>query len=200
MIICSALLGLALLVTQSCVDKSYDWDDMDTTGVVNIPPVMLGNIDVFYLDKLATGILPDGIPVYDHKIVLSDTIAGLFDGDAIQDFFFDGAGTVKIEAKADVVIKEIPTNGRIMLYFNVINNEKKRIQEIVIPEQELRKGNDQTLTIEIASQYMRYMGDANSLELTIVILTNDGRIQIHSDDYIFLKSVIVKTGGYHIDL
>lgn len=195
-----AVLCLTLPLAQSCVDKSYDWDDMDKSGVLNIPPIMLGDIDIIYLNGLSTGIFPGGLPVSGFKIALSDTISGIFDGDAIKDFFFEGANTVKFEAKADVVVKDAPANAKILLYFNVIDYNDSRISSVVIPKQELRKGEGQELVIEIASQYMEYMKNAKSLELTIVITSDAGVIQIDSQDYIFLNSVIVKTGGYHFEL
>lgn len=198
---CTIMLCLTLLLAQSCVDKSYDWDDMDTSGVFNIPPVMLGDIDKIYLGGLSTtSILPEGLPVTGFKRVLTDTITGIFDGDVMQDFFFEGADTVKIEAKADVVIKEVPGDTRIILYFNAIDYENNRIQEVVIPQQELRAETDQAVNIKIAPKYMKYMEEAKSLELTIAIIADSGTIQIGAEDYIFLKSVIVKTGGYHLDL
>lgn len=198
-ILCSGILCLGMLFAQSCVDKAYDWDDMDKSGVFNIPPIMMGDIDIIYLHELQTGILPDGFPATGFEIVLTDTINGMFEGDAIEDFFFDGAGEVKFEAKVDIAIAKL-ANTRIMLYFNVIDYNDNKINGVVIPGQELSNGNNQALAIKIASQYMKYMEDAKSLEITIVVAADNGTVQISEGDYIFLKSVIVKTGGYRFEL
>lgn len=190
-----------MLFAQSCVDKSYNWDDMDKSGVLNIPPVMLGDIDTIYLHKLPEIVWPEGLPPLpgDIELVLSETISGLFEGNAIQDFFFEGADTVKFETKADVVINQLP-NARITLCFNVLNNANNRITGVVIPAQKVVNGKDQALTIAIAPKYMKYMEDAKSLEIIIAIAPGGGPVQTANGDYIFLKSVIVKTGGYRFEL
>lgn len=198
-----SIISLSMFITQSCIDKSYNWDDMDKNGVFKIPPIFLGSIDTIYLGELPEVVLPEGTPTEGYKLALSDTIAGIFDGDAIKDFFFDGADTIKMEAKTDIYIKKAG-NMDIIIYFHVIDYDNQRIPEIVIPRQQLQKGNgeqdkNQPLVIKIEPQYMKYMENAESLELTIVIVADGSPIQIDAKDYVFLKDVIVKTGGYHFE-
>jgi len=180
------------------VDKDYNWDNIDKSGVLYIPPVMIGNIDTIYLEGLPEGIFPGGIPLPDWSITKSDTIKGLFDGDAVKDFFFDGAGDVEITARADI---DLEIEGIFIdIYFNVINYNNARITQVVIPKQNLTIGKDQNLSIKIASEYMQYMEEAKDLELTINLRSEDASIWIGEDDYIFIKNAIVKTGGFHFEL
>lgn len=181
----------------SCIDKEYDWDDLDRTGVLRIPPVMFGNIDTIYLQGLPEAIIPGGIPLPDWTIAKSDTIKGLFDGDAVRDFFFEGAGAVEISAQADI---DMEISGiTIELHCFPIDYEGNIINEVKIEKQTLSADKDQKLSVIIPSEGMRYMENAKDLGLIIVLKTRNAFIWIGEDDYIFIKNVIVKTGGYHID-
>lgn len=192
------LITLSVILMQSCVDKDYDWDNMDKSGILSIPPVMFGNIDTIYIDGLPDGILPDGISIPDFLIAKSDTIRGIFDGDAVKDFFFDGAGEVEISAKADL---DLEISGlTIDLHFEVIDYEGRAIKNVKIAKQTLETSKDQTLSLKIAPEYMKYMENARDLGLTIVLSSTDGSIRIGEDDYLFIKNMIVKTGGYHFEL
>lgn len=192
------LITMCLFLTvSSCVDKGYEWDELDKTGVLNIPPVMFGNIDTIYLEGLPEGIIPGGIPLPDFSLSRGDVIHGLFDGDAVRDFFFDGAATVEISAKADI---DLSISGvTIELYFYPIDYDGNIMEDIIIAKQTLAAGKDQQLSIIVPSEYMRYMSSAKDLGLTVVLSAKDASIWIGEDDYIFIKNVIVKTGGYHID-
>lgn len=189
---------LFVCLVQSCVDKDYDWDDIDKNGVISIPPVMYGNIDTISLKLLPDGILPDGIPIPDFTLVKSDTIRSLFDGEAVQKFFFDGAGDVEIAATVDAQMQI--TGLTIDLYFNVIDKNGQKIPSVVIPKQQLKIAKNQTLSIKLASQYMKYMENAKDLELTIVISSAHGTVTLDDEDYIYLRETIVRTGGFHFEL
>ncbi|MFV0419442.1 MAG: hypothetical protein ACK5KT_12015 [Dysgonomonas sp.] len=192
------LITFSVILMQSCVDKDYDWDNIDKSGVLNIPPVMFGNIDTIYIDGLPEGILPEGIPIPDFSIAKSDTIRGIFDDSTVKDFFFDGAGTVEISAKADI---ELEISGlTVDLYFDVINYENQAIKDVKIAKQTLDTSKDQSLSIKLEPQYMKYMENAKDLALTIVISSKNGSVWIGGEDYLFIKSAIVKTGGYHFEL
>lgn len=192
------LITFSVILMQSCVDKGYDWDNIDKGGVLHIPPVMFGNIDTIFIDGLPEGILPEGVPVPDFSIVKSDTIRGLFDDSTVKDFFFDGAGAVEILAKADL---DLEISGLVVdLYFEVINYDNQAITDIKIAKQTLNISKDQSLSIKIEPEYMKYMENAKDLELTIVISSKDGSVRIGEDDYLFINSAIVKTGGFHFEL
>lgn len=192
------LIAISVIIMQSCTDKDYDWDNIDKSGVLSIPPVMFGNIDTIYIDGLPEGLLPGGVPVPNVSTTRKDVIEGLFSEDAVKDFFFDGAGAVEITAKADV---DLDISGvTIDLYFNIIGNDNQVISGVVIPKQTLTIAKNQSLSIKIAPEYMKYMENAKDLGLTIVFSTNNASIWIGENDYIFIKEAIVKTGGYNFEL
>lgn len=192
------IIAISSFFFLSCVNSEYNWDNLDKTGVLNIPPVMFGNIDTIYLEGLSEAIIPEGIPVPDAAITKSDTIKGLFDGDVIEDFFFDGAGNIEISAKADI---DVATTGvTIDIYCFPVDYQGKYIEEVKIDKQTLTTGKDINFSITIASEDMKYMENAKDLGLIIVLQSKNAYIWIGEDDYIFIKNVIVKTGGYHIDL
>lgn len=192
------LVTFSVILMQSCVNKDYDWDDIDKSGVLSIPPVMFGNVDTIYLEGLPEGILPEGISIPDFSLTKSDTIRGIFDGDAVKDFFFDGAGAVEISAKADL---DLEISGlSIDLYFEVINYSNQVIKDVKIAKQTLTTSKNQELTVKIAPEYMKYMENAKDLALTIVLISKNTSLWIGKDDYLFIKNAIIKTGGYHFEL
>jgi hypothetical protein len=200
-----ALLCLAacVFISQSCVEKDYDWDNIDKNGVLSIPPVMFGNIDTIYIKRLPSGILPPNISLPPMSIAKSDTIKGLFGGDAIKNFFFDGAGTVEIQAKADLMLSI--SGVTVNVYFSILDSNGNRIENVEIPEQSLTiNEKNQVFSIKVASQDMAYMENADDLELTIAISNEQGSaITIDGEDnknYLFLKEIIVKNGGFHFEL
>lgn len=190
-------IAVVTFIMQSCIDKDYDWDDMDKSGVLKIPPIPLGS-DTVYLEGLPE-IIPGGISLPIGSIALTDTIKGLFEGDAIEDFFFDGADPIKITS--DMEVKVQTTGVTLTMYFHIINQQNERIEEIKIKEQPFSIGKNQKLEIEIASQYMKYMENARDLQFTIVIDTkNNPSFWIGPNDFIAMTNAIVQTGGYHFEL
>ncbi|MBK5721260.1 hypothetical protein JGH11_10295 [Dysgonomonas sp. Marseille-P4677] len=193
--LCALLLMWAL---QSCVDKDYDWDKLDTEGIISIPPIPLGKIDTIFLHGLPQGEKPWGIPIPNGSIVRSDTIRGLFNESVIKKFFYDGGETVEILSKIDM---NIDIKGvTIDIYMSIIDNNRKRIEEVVIPKQSLTTKINQELNIKIAPQYMKYMQAATDLQLTIVLRSDNATIWIGEDDYIYLRETIIKTGGFYYEL
>ncbi|NDV94035.1 hypothetical protein D0T84_03765 [Dysgonomonas sp. 521] len=192
------LIATSLFMAQSCVDKDYDWDNLDKDGVISIPPVPLGNIDTIYIKGLPQGDNPWNIPIPDGSIVKSDTIKGLFDGDAVKNFFFEGAGNVEISSKIDL---DLEIKGvTIEIYLNIIDSDGKRNTDVVIPNQSLTTTKNQQFSIKIGSEYMSYMQNARDLLLTIAIRADNATIWLGEDDYIYLREAIIKTGGFHYEL
>ncbi len=190
-------ISLFALLCQSCVDKDYDWDDLDKGGVIKIPPVPLGKIDTIFIHGLPEGDHP-GIPIPDGSIVRSDTIRGLFDESVVKKFFFEGADTIEISADMDLMLAI--EGVKIEIYINIIDKNRKRIKEIVIPKQSLVMETNQKFEIKIEPQYMKYMKDASDLQLTIVLSSDEASIWIGEDDYIYFREAIIKTGGFYYDL
>lgn len=187
-----------VFVMQACVDKEYNWDNIDKNGVISIPPVPLGSIDTIYIHGLPQGETPWGIPIPDFSITRSDTIKGLFEGNAVKNFFFEGANTVEISAKIDIDLEIKGVN--IDIYFDIINYDNTRNINVKIPKQTLTTINDQVLSIKVDSEYMRYMEGAKDLLLTIVLSSEDGTVWLGENDYIYIRDTIIKTGGFHYEL
>lgn len=190
-------ISLLTLFCQSCVNKGYDWDELDKGGVIKIPPVPLGKIDTIFIHGLPEGD-HSGIPIPDESIVRSDTIRGLFDESVVKKFFFEGADTVEISADMDLylAIKGI----KLDIYISIIGKDRKPIKEIVIPKQSLTLETNQKFEVKIEPQYMKYMKDASDLQLTIVLSSDEASIWIGEDDYIYFREAIIKTGGFYYDL
>lgn len=192
------LLLIALNILPSCVDKDYDWDNIDKNGIIKIPPVPFGSIDTIFLDGLPRWDESWGIPLPDGSIGVKYVIDDIFSGNAVKNFFYDGASTVEISSKVDI---DLDIEGVTLEFrFNVIDQEGNKIENVVIPSQILSTGKDQLFSIKIDPQYMRYMQNANDLELVIILRTDDALIWIGEDDYIYLKEAIVITGGFHYEL
>lgn len=190
-------MSLLALVLISCVDKDYDWDNLDTSGIISIPPIPLGKIDTIFIHGLPQGQIP-GIAIPNGSIALSDTIRSLFDESVVKKFFYDGNQNVEIVSKIDLDLEIKGIN--VDIYTSIIDDNRKRINEIVIPKQTLTTKKDQTFSIKIASQYMKYMKNAMDLQLTIVLSASDATIWLGEDDYIYLRETIIKTGGFYYEL
>ncbi|GAB6122041.1 hypothetical protein [Dysgonomonas termitidis] len=183
---------------QACVDKDYDWGNMDKSGVISIPPIPLGDIDTIYIKGLPQLDGSWGIPIPDGSIALSDTIRGLFDDNAVRKFFYEGSETVEISAKIDIYVA---TRGvSLDVYFNIINTEKQRIAQVIIPKQTLTTGIEQEFSVKITSGYMQYMENASDLQLIIVLKSKDATLWLSNDDYLYIWGAIVKTGGFYYEL
>ncbi|MDU1891609.1 MAG: hypothetical protein E6767_13055 [Dysgonomonas sp.] len=188
----------ASILLSSCVDKEYDWNNIDKNGIIKIPPIPLGNIDTIYLEGLPRWDESWGIPLPDGAIGLRYTIDNIFSGNAVKNFFFEGANTVEISSKIDIDLETIGVTLEIRL--NVIDQSGNKIGQVVIPSQILTTGKDLAFSIKIETQYMPYMENAKDLELVIILQTNNALLWIGKDDYLFLKDAIVKTGGFHYEL
>ena len=188
-----------VLLLQSCVNKAYDFDNIDTSGVFNIPPIMLGNIERIELVNLPIGVLPPDIQIPNLSMVVSETLYDIFGEEVVENFFFDGAGAFAIEARE--VNLHLPLSGaRIDLFFNVLDSEGSSLPGVNITSQHLMAGQQgQRLLIEINEQSMRSMNNAQSLEMVLAISSPAGATVIPGDSYLELNSVIVRTGGIRFD-
>ena len=191
-----------VLLLQSCVNTDYDFDNMDTSGVFNIPPIMLGSIEIELFD-LPEGILPELPPEFTLpglSYVLSETLYDLFGEEVVDNFFFPGAGTVEIAARQ--VNVRLPVAGAtIDLFFNVLDSEGEPLLDVNIPHQRLTMGQqNQSLSITLNERYMRYMHNAQSLELVMALSSPPGAtLEIDGTSYLELNNVIIRTGGIRFD-
>ena len=189
-----------VLLLQSCVNRDYDFDNIDTTAVFRIPPIMLGSIEIELadLDELPIGILPPNIDIPALSVVKSYTLYDLFDEGVADNFFFDGAGTVEIVANATV---RLPLSGAtIDLFFNVLDSEGEPLSSVNIPRQRLTVGENPNFRITLDERYMRFMNNALSLEFVMLIASPAGATLIDGNSYLELNNVIFRTGGIRFDL
>ena len=191
-----------VLLLQSCVNKDYDFDNIDTTAVFRIPPIMLGSIEIELadLDELPIEILPPnlGFDIPALSVVKSYTLYDLFGEEVVDNFFFDGAGTVEIAASATV---RLPLSGAtIDFFFNILDSEGEPLSSVNIPRQRLTVGENPNFRITLDERYMRFMNNAQSLEMVMLIASPAGATLIDGNSYLKLNNVIIRTGGIRFDL
>ena len=195
------MVATAVFLLQSCVNRDYDWDNMDTSGVFNIPPVMLGNIETIRLAELPIGILPPNhnIILPPYALIRSYVFENFFEGDVVDSFFFEGAGTVEIAGTANLAL--LVHGAFINLYFNILDGKGEPIPGISIPPQHLVSGGqNQPLSIRIEEQFMPRMTYAQDLEIVLVIAYPGGALTLLPESYLQLNEVIVRTGGIRFEL
>lgn len=185
-----AIVSLVFVLSmQSCIDKGYDFDSLNKNSEFKIPPVPLGNIDSIKLFDLP--------PVGGLYEVRQDTIKGLFGGSAVKKFFYDGADGVALQGVADVELKYIK-EGSINVAFVVIDKDGLPNQGMKIPDVELNNNEKgQLLAIKFPAEGMAYMANAKDLLLTITVKA--GSVSFHADDYIYIKEIVIKTGGIYFE-
>ena len=204
---CLFLIAIPLFVMQSCVDKDYDWDELDTSGVINIPPFFMGFDTIFIEGLPSLPEIPGGGISTPNIEVRTDTIHNIFGEDAVKNFFFEGAGDVALEANMDFRLKywNSSTSFDVDVYVTIINNDGNANSKVKIQPLNFsigaKVGNEEVKTepfvIKIESQYAQYMSEAEHMELTIVIKATS--IWFANDDFIFIKDAVFKTGGYRYD-
>lgn len=186
---------ILLLSMQSCVDKEYDTDNLDTNVELNVPPIPLGGFDTIFVNFLPT--LPPDV-VIGARVVLSDTIRGLFDRTTVERFFYEGSTGVVISGKLDAMVMPEESGLEIEVQLNVINEDNTRNEFVKIPPQRITSTVDQNFEIRIRPEYMKYMKNARHLHFVFGIRV--AAINFTRQDYIYLRRVILFAGGVRIEL
>ncbi|WP_029902247.1 hypothetical protein [Prevotella sp. 10(H)] len=192
------LVLILLLPMQACVEKEYNWSELDTSGIISIPPIPLGSMDTLYIEGLPQGDESWGIPIPDGSVIIRYTMYNLFDPNAIKKFFYEGNHDVEISAKIDfmIAVKGIYLD----MYFNILDENQNKIKEIIIPSQRVTLGESQSFTVKIAPEYMKYMTDSSDLRIYFVLSSKDATVWISDKDYIYIWDAIIKTGGFYYEL
>lgn len=181
----------------SCIDKDYDIDDLDKNGVFKVPPVLLGNIDTIWLDILPEGVPPISFAIPGMQITKTERIEGVFSEDVLDKFFAESSvGNVSLESKVDVFVDDA-MNFSMDIYPYVINSNGTVNNNVKIEKQTLAKGPNQAFSIVFKKEDFKYMQDANGIQLTIVLKAD--QIALGDRDYVYLKSVVLKSGGLHFE-
>lgn len=191
------IIGIVILFLfmQSCVDKEYDSDNLNTNIELNLPPVPLGGFDTIFVNFLPA--IPPEI-VVGARVALSDTIRGLFDKNTIDRFFFEGSRGVVISAKLDAMVMPQESGLEIEILLNIINADRTRNEFVKIPSQTIVSAKNQNFEIRIGPEYMKYMKDARDLHFIFAIKV--AAINFTRQDYIYLRRVVLFAGGIQLEL
>ena len=191
---------VVLFSLQSCVDKDYDWDDIDTNIVVPIPPVQF-SYEKIYIEGLPSinAEIPEWIELPQGALAVSDTLKGIFSGDAIKNFFYEGSKGVEIEFVTDISLELSAL--KLDIYFNVIDENDQRIENLKKTVDGVLQTGTNTYTITFKPEDMQYMQRAKDLEVVIVgSLPGGGSVEFKPNDYVHLKLITLRTGGMHWEL
>lgn len=183
------------LFMQSCVEKAYDSDNLNTQVELNIPPVPLGGFDTIHVNFLPP--VPPEI-VIGARVALSDTIRGLFNARTVSRFFYEGSTGVVISATVDAMVMPSESNLEIEVILDIINSDRTKNEFVKIPSQRLVSAKNQKFQIRIGPEYMKYMKDARDLHFIFGIRV--GAINFTRQDYIYLRDVVLFAGGIQLEL
>lgn len=186
---------LLLLSAQSCVEKEYDSDNLNTQVELNVPPVPLGGFDTIHVNFLPS--VPPQI-VIGARIALSDTIRGLFNSTTISRFFFEGSSGVVISAKVDAMVMPMESGLEIEVIMDIIDRDKTKNEFVKIPSQKLVSTINQNFEVRIGPEYMKYMKNARDLHFIFGIKV--AAINFTRQDYIYLRDVVLFAGGIQLEL
>lgn len=184
-----------ILSMQSCIEKEYDSDNLNTEVELNIPPVPLGGFDTIHVNFLPS--VPPEI-VIGARVALSDTIRGLFNSSTISRFFYEGSSGVVISAKVDAMVMPLESGLEIEVLLNIINRDRTRNEFVKIPPQNLVSAKNQNFEIRIKPEYMKYMKNARDLHFIFAIKV--GAINFTRQDYIYLREAVLFAGGMKLEL
>lgn len=193
-------LGISFIIIlstgiQSCIDKEYDFDNLNKNVEVKVPPIPLGSLDTIFVNFLPS--IPPEI-ILGAKVTLSDTVRGLFDENTISTFFYEGSDDVVISSKIDVMVMPQTSGLRLDVILNIIDRDKKRNEFVKIPIQTLTFGKNQDFSIRIKSEYMKYM--KNARDLHFIFAFSVSAINFNRTDYIFIRRFLLSTGGIQFEL
>lgn len=180
---------------QSCIEKEYDSDNLNTEIELNIPPVPLGGFDTIHVNFLPA--VPPEI-VIGARVALSDTIRGLFNPTTISRFFYEGSTGVVISAKVDAMVMPSESGLEIEVLLNIIDRDRTRNQFVKIPSQRLVSAKNQNFEVRIGAEYMKYMKNARDLHFIFGIKV--ASINFTRQDYIYLRQVVLFAGGMQLEL
>lgn len=211
-----SIVMLGFVAFQSCVDKDYNFNALDKNAEVKIPPVPLGSIDTIFINKLV-GIptLPPDItfPTTEPEVVLSyvDTVKNIFSGDAVDNFFYDGASTVALKGKVDALFMPNANKAYVAIAFYVLNQDNTVNTDVKIPSEVFeytkpttqvihtdKNFKDNPINIEIKAEYMKYMKNAKSLKLVIALKANAAAPT--AKDFVFIKQLSLHAGSIAFEL
>ena len=201
------LLIIAVLSTgifTSCVDDDYDWDKMNTGGVLNIPPVPLGTYEKMTFDDSNLDLDEILDPELDLKLEFqySYTLKNLFDSDVVTDFFHEYMERdLSISGDLDVAIKQDIRDWGIDLIFTALKEDNTIDRNVVIDTKDIGKitNGKQNISIVFPKSNRGKMDEARHLMVTVKFKV-PRQIELTNEDYIQLSNLVIKSAGYFVDL
>lgn len=197
------IVSVSIFTMQSCIDK--DFDDINKGGVIPIPPLRLtiDPINVGILDELPDIPIPPG---FSASVAVSDTIKDVFSGDAVKDFFYEGAKKVEVEFIIDNQATDVSlANSSVEFQLNVLDEQKKTI--VSLPKQTLTLDangkfvEDKFVVAFTASDMPQMQKGATDLEIKVVASIKGGAtIHFGAEDKLVFKSLTMKTSGMYFEL
>lgn len=182
----------------SCIDNDYDIDDLNKDALLKTPPIILGNIDTIWVETLPDDFPPISLPIEGEQISKSDIISGLFTHDILNKFFNEKTKEdVVLESKIDLRIMPESEDLRIEIFCEVLNAENSVLNNIKIKEQTLVNGLNQDFSITFPHEYFSDMQQASSLKFTFRLTAKT--LVLSKKDFIYIKEVILKSGGMHFE-
>lgn len=187
-------------VFTSCIESEYHWDNMNTEGILNIPPVPLGSFEKISFGELAydEGILDPEITdklIIQYKYVLHDILGS----DVMKDFFYEGMKRdVSIEGDFNLLFDESqnPDLWKISLAFSVLDGQEEIVPVNITGIEGITSG---VKKITIALPKELYNTDAQHLMIAIKFKV-PSQINLEEGNYLQLSNLIIKTAGYVVDL
>ena len=198
-------LMLSLFSMQSCVDKDYDWDDVNKEAQFNLPPVPYGDFEAIVLKELVP--LPEippieGLPDVGVKVAYDYVFKDLFNKDFIDYFLYEG-NNLTLSGVVDVAVLKPNSNATLSLgiKFKVLDDQNIEIDEIKFPNQPVfTDGKGQSFEIKIESQYMKYFESKNARHLkAYLVLESSSLTNIDPDAYIEFKDIVFKSDALKFD-
>lgn len=199
-IINASLIAILLLSSMfSCIDSDYHWDNMNKTGIIELPPVPLGAFETLVIKNLNGHEV--NIPGIDsHTYEFKYAFKNLFGESSIKNFFHDYVNRdISIEGQLDMYILGENSGMDVDIDFEPLDVQEEVVQGVHIKGFKDVKYGTQHLAIVIPKDDIAKMRKAEHLQMKIT-LTTPTSIKLADGDSIKLSKMIIKTAGYLVDL
>ncbi len=197
-----ALSGLIVLTMQSCVDKDYDFDNLDKEGYVSPNGIVLPLGDIIP-PALLQDLPPIPFPISGYTEFQYD-VEGVFTDEINENFFYrddkNPENTVALAGLADVIINN-NTGGyyNITIYPEILDKNGNTLAIDLAPIELTGNKTDNPFSIKFVNSDMEIMQDASGIRFIIAVELQN-YLPSSGDGIVFKKLKIEKTGGIIMNL